>query len=110
MRLDELIRGLKYIALYLPWTELRKKAESILAQAVERLEAQQARIRELEAERNAMLEDLHIYDCDVCRYEGVRYYEAPCDSCKNAGGHADNWEWRGAKDTNVPSKEGENHG
>lgn len=48
MGLDELIRGLKYIALYLPWTELRKKAESILTQAVERLEAQQARIRELE--------------------------------------------------------------
>lgn len=109
MGLDELIRGLKYIALYLPWTELRKKAESILTQAVERLEAQQARIRELEAERDVALRDLrNLSACNTCSGNGVKCHVGMpvAENDVRCGGY----EWRGAKDTNVPSKEGENHG
>ena len=30
--------------------------------------------------------------------------EEPCVSCFRSNGREDKWEWRGAKDTNVPSK------
>lgn len=43
--------------------------------------------------------------CDFCKHETRDCDEEPCFYCRGVGGKLDKWEWRGAKDTNVPSKE-----
>lgn len=50
MDVKELIRDLKYTVLHLPWSQIRKDADEVVGRAVATLEAQQARIAELEAE------------------------------------------------------------
>lgn len=50
MKIDELIRDLKHTVLHLPWSEIRKDADEVVDRVVAALEAQQARIAELEAE------------------------------------------------------------
>lgn len=50
MKIDELIRDLKYTVLHLPWSQIRKGADEVVDRVVATLEAQQGRIAELEAE------------------------------------------------------------
>ncbi|MBQ2382938.1 MAG: DUF551 domain-containing protein [Oscillospiraceae bacterium] len=50
MKIDELIRDLKHTVLHLPWSEIRKGADEVVDRVAQALEAQQARIAELEAE------------------------------------------------------------
>lgn len=53
-------------------------------------------VQKLYDERNQAIDDLHGY-CHVCAYDKHKV----CDNCIhtatifNAGGNADNWEWRG---------------
>lgn len=51
MELEILIKQLRYVALHLPWSEIRKDADAVIGRVVETLEAQQARIAQLEEER-----------------------------------------------------------
>lgn len=68
-------------------------------------------LQKLHDERNAAVEDLHGY-CHVCVY-----YDNPkvCDNCIhtatifNAGGNADNWEWRGLTDGEQKQGRGDTH-
>lgn len=48
MKIDELIRDLKHTVLHLPWSQIRKGADEVVDRVVATLEAQQARIAELE--------------------------------------------------------------
>lgn len=41
------------------------------------------------------------FDCVQCKHDEKNCDEEPCASCK---GSCDKWEWRGAKDNNVPGK------
>jgi hypothetical protein len=50
MKIDELIKELKYTVLHLPWSQIRKDADEVVGRVVATLEAQQGRIAELEAE------------------------------------------------------------
>lgn len=50
MKIDELIKELKYTVLHLPWSEIRKGADEVVARVEAALKAQQGRIDQLEAE------------------------------------------------------------
>ena len=64
-----------------------------------------ARIAILKEERDELLKTLRFHGgCDFCKHERLDWDEAPCLNCRGTGGTFDKWEWRGAKDTNVPSK------
>ena len=60
-----------------------------------------ALIEHLEAERDALLKELH-GDCDKCKHYDKAAYVEPCKSCRKASGR-EGFEWRGFK----PPKEGE---
>lgn len=70
-----------------------------------KLEALCKRLRDeneqLEAERDAAVEDLEDYatlKCFACKYYEMQLTEAPCDECKIMGkGNRDMFEWRGAQ-------------
>lgn len=55
-----------------------------------------AYIRQLEAERDAAVNDLGVVrDCKVCKHYDHTPNEAPCRHCGIAQA---NWEWRGVKE------------
>jgi hypothetical protein len=55
-----------------------------------------AYIRQLEAERDAAVNDLGVVrDCKVCKHFSHKAYEEPCDSCGIRQAH---WKWRGVKE------------
>lgn len=99
MKTNEIIAGLRKLCGQ--GTEYRR---TVCRQAADTLEAQQKRIEELEAERDAAVIDLHdLSVCSTCVNNGVKCHVgmpvAKNDVC--CGGY----EWRGATDVNVGSKE-----
>lgn len=58
-------------------------------------------IRQLEAERDAAVEDLESYatlKCFACKYYEVELTEVPCNECKIVcEGNRDMFEWRGVQ-------------
>lgn len=70
--------------------------DDLLMKAANALEAQQQRIDEMKAERDALIEVLHSRcGCDSCKYKALDALIEPCNSCKGTGGMQDNWEWCG---------------
>lgn len=62
-------------------------------------------LEEVKQERDALL--VFIRDkckCDACKYDAMPADDEHCAMCRGAGGPHWNWEWKGAKDTNVTSK------
>lgn len=73
-----------------------------------------AKLAAMKAERDAMLADLkREHKCSSCKHnDNTEHPECmitECEFCENCHCYAcvdgDQWEWRGAKDTNVPTKE-----
>lgn len=58
-----------------------------------------ALIRHLEAERDALLKEVH-GDCDKCKHYDRAAYVEPCKSCRKASGR-EGFEWRGVKPPEV---------
>ena len=88
------------------------------ADRLELLSAEQkklhAKLAAMKAERDAMLADLkREHKCSSCKHnddtEHPECMITECEFCENCHCYAcvdgDQWEWRGDKDTNVPSKE-----
>lgn len=53
-------------------------------------------IHQLEAERDAAVEDMH-GRCPSCKYYDKDPKEEPCASCSSGYGNMDNWQWRGVQ-------------
>ena len=54
------------------------------------------KVEQLEAERDAAVEDGH-GSCRSCKYYIKEPNEEPCASCLSAFGNKDNWQWRGVQ-------------
>ena len=71
MKIDELIKELKYTVLHLPWSQIRKDADEVVDRVAQALEAQQGRIAELEAElkeeryRHDRLQDFEVAEAQA---------------------------------------------
>lgn len=62
-------------------------------------------LAQVKKERDALLKELHDRaTCGACKHDDLRHDEDPCCGCIYTGGKEDNWEWSGAKDTNIPTK------
>lgn len=84
------------------------------ANRLEMLSAEQKKLHEklkaMKAERDALMADLkEDGGCASCKHTDLPVWERPCFDCTGTSGKNDNWEWRGAKDINVPNKKEENH-
>jgi hypothetical protein len=53
-------------------------------------------IQQLEAERDAAVEEVH-GNCHSCKYYIKDPKEEPCASCLSGFGNKDNWQWRGVQ-------------
>lgn len=75
MKIDELIRDLKYTVLHLPWSEIRKDADEVVARVEAALEAQQGRIAQLEAElKEEMYRHDRVQDFEVAEAQELAQY------------------------------------
>lgn len=79
------------------------------ANRLEMLSVEQKKLHEKlkarKAELNALFKTIREHcGCDLCKYEAMDHDEEPCFFCRGTGGDSDNWEWRGAEDTNVLTK------
>ena len=54
------------------------------------------RVHQLEAERDAAVEDMH-GRCPSCKHYDKDPKEEPCASCSSGYGNMDNWQWRGVQ-------------
>lgn len=81
--------------------------ESLLADAlalIQQLQVQNAeqadRIQQLEAERDALINDIRVEGglCALCKHEGARAWAEPCCRCNALiiSGES-HWEWRGVQ-------------
>ena len=61
-----------------------------------------AYIEHLEAERDALLEEVR-GDCDKCKHYNKAAYVEPCKSCRKSSGR-EGFEWRGFKPTKEDEK------
>ena len=85
-----------------------------MAEVEKELAKVEEELDKIKAERDAALCELRdLSACYTCKHEKKEAEEEPCCSCCNCvygttllrQGEQNNWEWRGAKDTNVPIKE-----
>lgn len=59
-------------------------------------------------ERYELLSLIRVYGgCNFCKHKDLHADMEPCCNCRGTGSKTDKWEWRGAKDTNVPGKKEE---
>ena len=71
----------------------------------EDLKVIKAELEQVKQERVELLTSIRDHcGCDACKHEALEADDYPCAQCRGAGGTDCNWEWRGAKDTNVPGK------
>lgn len=88
-----------------PTRELSTEAANRLEMLSVEQKKLHAKLAAMKAELNEAVQDLkECGGCPSCKYKDMSSMEEPCISCFRSNGREDKWEWRGAKDTNVPSK------
>lgn len=81
--------------------QLAADALALIQQLEDHLLEATKKVEQLEAERDAAVEDLESYatlKCFACKYYTTELTEAPCNECKIMGkGNHDMFEWRGVQ-------------
>lgn len=67
------------------------------------------KLADMKEERDALASIVrNISACTHCKHISLNTSDEPCKWCHEKDNYP-YWEWRGAKDTNVPNKKEENH-